>query len=543
MGRILSGGANGSSVSGGGTLQNLSTVVVTGEPVVQGQLACIGGDGLAYYTLDPSGPGGALRPASGLAAPALPFAAGPTLPLPGSTSLLSAGCTLSNGNAVLVWTSGNSLQFGIYNPLGVQQGVIVTLPRLYPSINFYAVALSGGGFALAYQEVGTAAVTVAVFSNTGTQILAPLVVEAGVAATSLAIAALAGGGFAVAYCNSSGIVRYAVYSATGVVVQAPAASGLINVLTSSPCAVSVGALTGGGFVVAGFVSPAISTYFSRFNAAGVVQQSAISAFSTGGASAGYCTVSAVGLATGGFIVVQYCNSVSGTVVSTFSATGTAVGGIYGIGNSSTNAFTPAFTVTPRPDGSALVNTQGYLFVATNAGTYGAQASITNGYGNAVTVTDNGVVIACGSTGTIEVRDANLTLMTSFQNSSLGIWSSYVNTTPICLLAVGRSPVKPAVPLVMIMTPGGSPGARYVTLALSGASIPKTTPIGVFGASAAAGSAVPVQYQGVATLATGFVQPFSIDANSSAPPGQRMAIVGNQAILSGLQSPQNRRQIN
>ncbi|ELX13859.1 hypothetical protein Jab_1c24990 [Janthinobacterium sp. HH01] len=539
MGRILSGGANSSS-AGGGTSQNLSTVVVTGEPVVQGQLACVGTDGLAYYALDPAAPGGALRPVSGAAAPGLPFAAGPAQALPGATGIFSAGCALANGNAVLVGTAGNSLQFGIYNPLGVLQGGMVTLTHVSPSINLYAVALTGGGFALAYQDQGTLAATVAVFSNTGAQILAPWIVEAGVGTTSLAIAALSGGGFAVAYCNSGGAVRYAVFSASGAVVQAPAATGLTSIVTTSPCAISVGALQAGGFVVAGLSSGNASAYFSRFNATGVVQQSAIAAYTGGAATVTYGTVSAVGLATGGFVIVQYSNGVSSTIVTTLSASGVAVGLTYGIGNTS-SSFVPAFTVVARADGTALVNTQGYLFIANSNGSIGAQASIVNGFGNAVVQADGGLIVAFAGPGSIDIRDVNLSLIGTLQSSALGIGNAIVNTTPACLLSVGRSPVRPAVPLLLMMTPGAGP--RYVTLALNGAAVQKTTTIGVFGASAAAGSSVPVQYQGVATLASGFLQPFSSDANSAFPPGQRMAIVGNQAILSGLQPPQNRRQIN
>lgn len=541
MGRILSGGANGTSVSGGGTIQNLSTVVVAGEAVVQGQLACIGGDGLAYYAIDPAGPGGALRPASGAAASGLPFAAGPATSLPWATNLAGCGCVLSNGNAVLVGTGSNSVVFGIFNPLGVQQGGLVTLPHASPSISLYAVALSGGGFALAYQDQGTLAATVAVFSNTGAQILAPLIVEVGVATTSLAIAPLSGGGFAVAYCTSTGAVRYAVYSGTGSVVQAPATTGLNGIMATSPCAVSVGALIAGGFVVAAFNASNIISYFSRFSATGVVQQSNVAAFQANAASTGYCTVSVTGLAAGGFIIVHYANGTGGTAVATFSAAGTAVGAVYSVGNT-VNSFTPAFTVIARSDGNALVNTQGYLFIANSNGTSGAQVSIPNGYGNAVVQGDSGWVVACGSTGTLDIRDTALNLIATLQNSALGVLSALVNMAPICILALGRSTVRSTVPLVMIMTPGGG-SARCVTLALSGVSVQKTTPIGVFGASAAAGSSVPVQYQGIATLASGFLQPFSVDLNSAVPPGQRMAVVGNQAILSGIQPPQNRRQIN
>lgn len=543
MGRILSGGTN-SSVVGGGALQNLSTTVVTGEPVVQGQLACIGSDGLAYYALDPAAPGGPLRPLAGTTAPSQPFATGPAVTLSGPSSQFSTGCTLSNGNAVMVTATGSALQFGIYSSLGVQQGSVVIVPHAAATISMYAVALSGGGFALAYQDLGTMLVTVAVFSNTGAQILAPLIVEAGVVPTSLAIAPLAGGGFAVAYGTSAGAVRYAVYSASGAIIQAPAATGLTGILTTSPCAVSICALTAGGFVVAGMVTNLVAAYFSRFSATGAAQQTAVSAYTGSSVSNTTGTLCAVGLTGGGFIIVQHYGGSSGTIVTTLSAAGVTVGSSY-VGGSSTGTYFPACAAVARMDGSAVVVAQSYIFVANGNGTLGAQAGVNGGggYGNAVAQSDNGWIISAGYGSTLEIRDSSLNLVSTLQSYALGLLSGQMNSPPICLLSVGRSPIRPSVPLVLILTPG-SGGARFVSCALPGGSWQKTTPIGVFTASAAAGSSVPVQYQGVATLASGFAQPYVFDATSTSPPGQRMAIIGNQAILSGIQPLQStRRQIN
>ncbi|WP_332855314.1 hypothetical protein [Duganella sp. S19_KUP01_CR8] len=540
MGRILSGGVN-SSVTGGGTLQNLSTVTVAGEAVVQGQLACVGVDGLAYYALDPAGPGGALRPLSGAIPPATPCAAGVSFALAGSANSHGTGCTLSNGNAVMVGSNGSTLQVGIYNPLGAQQGGYITLPHAQPSISTYAVALSGGGFALAYQDLGTQYATVAVFSSSGTQILAPSIVEAGVATSSLAIAPLSGGGFAVAYCTSAGAVRYAVYSATGTVVQAPAATGLVGVLTASPCAVSVCGLSSGGFVVAAMVFNQISTYFSRFNAAGVAQQTAINLNNAGGTSNPYGSVCTVGLAGGGFIIVHHYGASVSATITTLSAAGSVVGAQYSSGATGSNYF-PGCAAVARSDGSAVVATPGSVFIANSNGTIGVQFATTIPHTTVVTQADNGWIVVGGYGANLEVRDSSLNSLATLQYANLGLFSGQLNAAPICLLPVGRSPVRSAAPLVLALTPG-SAGARFASIALTGVTGQKTTPIGVFGASAAAGSAVPVQYQGVATLAGGFVQPFTIDANSASPPGQRMAVVGNQAMLSGIQPPQNRRQIN
>lgn len=540
MGRILSAGSNGASVSGGGAIQNLSTVVIAGEAVVQGQLASVGVDGLAYYVLDPAGPGGALRPVSGIPAPTSPCPTGPGLAIPGTIGPNGTACVLTNGNAVIVAGNNGSFVFGVYNSVGVQLGGLGTVPHAAPNMNVYAVPLSAGGFAVAYQDQGTMQPMVAIFSNSGAPVLAPVSVEAGVGTSALALAPLSNGGFAVAYCTTAGTVRYAVYSATGTLLMAPTGAGLTGVLTSTTCAISVCALTAGGFVIAGMIG-ANQTSFSRFNATGAAQQSNVAAYIAAGVSNSTGTVCAVGLSGGGFIIVQQYTGGPGSYVSTFSALGVAVGSTYSSGSNAASYY-PGCAAIARPDGSAVVIAASNIFIANSNGAIGAQASTNVSYGNALAQADNGWIVAAGYGTTLEVRDASLNLISSLSTTNLGLLPGQLNSSPISLLPVARSVVKQTAPLVMVMTPG-LPSARYTSIALTAATGQKTTPIGVFAASAAAGSAVPVQYQGVATLSTGFVQPFTMDANSAYPPGQRMAIVGNQATLSGIQPPQNRRQIN
>ena len=60
-----------------------------------------------------------------------------------------------------------------------------------------------------------------------------------------------------------------------------------------------------------------------------------------------------------------------------------------------------------------------------------------------------------------------------------------------------------------------------------------TPIGV--ASAVAGSNVTVQFLGSANTRLSMSLPYSVDANYQSPPGQRMSIIGNTAILQGVQN--------
>jgi hypothetical protein len=549
MGRILSDNSTASGAGANG-LVSASTNYIAGEAVQPGQLANLGGDGLAYYALDPNGPGAALRPLAGLIASVYPYAAGPAMPM-GVTGAIVGGCVLASGNAVLFYAQSGTLQFGIYNQLGVLQGAMVTVAsNVAANMSVNVVPLAGGNFAFAYTNtVGSPGQpTIAVFSSAGAVVLPPTLVEAGQTASALGIVALNGGGFAVAYiATASATGRYAVYSAAGAVVQAPAATGLAGLTLNSPCGVALASLVDGGFVVAALSMAGSTgyTYFSRFNAAGVSQQSNVTA-NTFATSNTVGTVVAVGLSGGGFIIAPHYGPGSQTLVTTWSAAGAVVGASYTASSYGSSNY-PACAIAARGTDAVIVSalsTGAQITYCNGNGTMRNQANSTQvGQCNAIAILSNGHIVVAGTGTSMAVFDASLNPVGTVTLASLGLNPGTVNFPPSCILPMTASPVNPNVPLALTLTGGAGVVPKLAAIATVPQATQKTTPIGVFSASAAAGLAVPVQFMGMATLATSFVQPFSMDANGTQPPGQRMAVVGNQAILSGIQAPSARRQIN
>jgi len=74
----------------------------------------------------------------------------------------------------------------------------------------------------------------------------------------------------------------------------------------------------------------------------------------------------------------------------------------------------------------------------------------------------------------------------------------------------------------------------LALMVATTTIQKYTPVGVYAAAAAQGATVSLQYTGVAALASGFLQPYAINAQLNSPPGQKMNVVGNSCQMVGIQ---------
>jgi hypothetical protein len=550
MGIILSGGGAASS-GGAGSLVSASTTYVAGEAVQQGQLANLGLDGLAYYSLDPLGPGGALRPLAGQLANAFPYAAGPANAF-GLAGSIVGGCVLTSGNAVVFTAQGGVLQFGIYNSLGVLQGQLVTVAtNVSPRVFMAVAALSNGGFAFSYvTTVGAGQPCMAVYNALGAVVQGPTLVESGTSAASMSIAALLNGGFVIAY-NSVGDAscRYAVYSNTGAVVKATASTTMGSMSLTSPCGLSVAALADGGFVVVGLVMNGTnaSGQFSRYNAAGVAQQTNVTAVQAGTSNT-IGTICAVGLSGGGFVIAGYYGPSSATYVAAFTSAGVQVGATFVASSYGNNSY-PGIALVARPGGtdailtSPLTAASVQVTVCLPSGVAGGTAS-SNALGtcNAIAVLANGHIVIAGTGPNMVVFDSNLASVGSVPLVSLGLNAGTLSQTPACVLPMAPSALNPAVPLALTCTTAAGIVPKLASIATVVQGTQKTTPVGVFGASAAAGSAVPVQFMGLATLATSFVQPYVVDANGNVPPGQRMSIIGNQAILNGIQAT-TRRQIN
>ena len=88
-------------------------------------------------------------------------------------------CQLVSGDYVIAYvdTGGTVIKFQRFNSSWVAQGAVVTVETITSNATLSIAALTGGGFALAYNNT-TTNVRAAVYDSTGTQTVAPFVVEA-----------------------------------------------------------------------------------------------------------------------------------------------------------------------------------------------------------------------------------------------------------------------------------------------------------------------------------------------------------------------------
>lgn len=550
MGRIISSGAlGGGGGSGSNGLQAASTVVTVGEAVQQGQLAVIGADNLAYYAVDPATISASLRPVlnpapitNGLQIPVTQLAASAIL---GTTDPTMAGCVLGNGNYVLAWQTTTSLQFGIYSSTGALQGAIQTVGT--PAGNYkglYAAALTSGGFALSFNDA-TANPKYAVFDNAGNVVKALSTVEAiGVSPISLHMVALTGGGFVIGYFNGTTFsFRYAVFDNTGAVVKAGSQVVAGTAISNYSQSVSVAALAGGGFVVTCATTNGTNSnvQFGRYNAAGVLQGAVTSAGTNTSTSGGF--IRTAGLTGGGFAILINGTGV-GCVASIWNAAGVQQGANITLSATAVAIYPSNDDVVALPNGNAAFVCSGVgsgdKAVAYVNGTNGALVasllgSQTGGtLGSSIGVTalsTNGIAIA--SPGVVTTVDANCNLIAA--TPVAGMTAGTYNNSVVLQVT---NPLRASAVTFVVATSGANVWQTIVN-----AFVQKYTPIGVFTASAAQGQAAPVQYIGNATLATAFQQPYAINAQGNSPPGQKMNIVGNSAILYGIQAPSAQTQIN
>jgi hypothetical protein len=164
--------------------------------------------------------------------------------------------TLTNGNYVVAYRQQSGYQnfAAIISPSGVVQSTIsvgVGAPIEYAAGNQTSVcALSGGGFVVSY-SLTSDVVAYSIFTSSGSLSGQGTITGANLGnslSQNLTSAGLAANRFAICYCNGSQSFRAAVFEGSGTLVN--------NVNLSSPFAspqyISIAAIPGGGFSVAGY---------------------------------------------------------------------------------------------------------------------------------------------------------------------------------------------------------------------------------------------------------------------------------------------------
>ncbi|MDD5175755.1 MAG: hypothetical protein PHQ05_04960 [Sterolibacterium sp.] len=562
MGRYINSGS-GSGVGGSSATPAITTTVTTGEAVTQGQIAVLGADSLAYMGADPSVMLNAVRPVSApspitntflSSVPIIPDGA-PVVNASNASANLTgqstfAGAVLSNGNYVVAWQLGTgnfTPQFAIFNSLGVQQGATVSVDNVaaIDATGFVVslCALTGGGFALAFFRNVAPWFQYAVYDNTGAVVKALTTVNAATTAAGgyVSAVALSNGGFALAYYASTAGYKFVIYNSAGTIVANhttidAAASGYVT-------AASFTAAQGGGFVVA-YSTVAAGTKVVKYTNAGAV---AVAAQATGGGNSGYSNVCV--LAGGGYATVTINGSFK---VAVFNAAGAQQGATLSIGTAMTATWPMIAALSSGDVAVASTGTTGNTVLAYVSGTTGTllksvlYSVLSLAVGSSAVLSmlpikQGGVSIMAniGGTGVSAVFDANASLVNPV--GAIPAAHGGCGSSPPVLFALPTA-VNPNANLAVFGGAQQSGGA--LAIGLLNMFVQKLVPIGVFSASAAQGASVPVQYTGNATLATAFAQPYNVDTQSQSPPGQRMNVLGNSIVMSGIQaSSRVRRYIN
>ena len=539
MGRSISGPAG--SASNGAGIQAASTVVLAGEAVQAGDLLSLGADGLAYYGLEPGAVGASLRPLSNTA----PIYNGLQIPLitaatqvPASSSAFSAD-KLANGNIVFAWRTDPNIYYAIYKPDGtvvVPATVIENGGTPLVQRPVKVKALVAGGFAIGWSNYIGVINTPRLALYDAAGVLQGAILNVENPATScptiaIDIQQLANGNIIFAYGGHNGTnyqPRFSIYNTAGAVqignVQVDATMTATIQLANTPLGViGITVLTGGTFVYAFGIYDGTNTltYFRRYDTAGAAL--AARAAATPNSSAGNGAPFSMCSTTDGGFVISVSNS-----IRKFDATGTNVG--------STGAgLTYGHSLTALPGGGYRVVVSGtnlnvWLFNAAGA-QIGSTVTLDTGPTNSSPVYES--VLSDGSI-LVSYTKAGNSVFTRFDANLNVIGSPSVVIAPTTGLSpvFGFGTVNPqsAIPTFALV----QYGSAGVSVGVYNSYVQKLTLLGVAGASAAQGAAVPVQYLGLATMRLGFKQPYAVNNQASSPPGQKMSIVGNSALMLGVQ---------
>jgi hypothetical protein len=533
---------------------------VAGEAVVPGQIAVIGADGLAYYAQDPLSSPYAMtnmRPISAVATQNFPLLQNSTVAAQGNFGFQrTTMCKLSNGSiAVLFANASNQLYVTLFTPTGAVAVPAFFVGNVYMVYGFPSItALTGGGFVVAWSLSGGTGANppqFAIYSNAGAVVTAttafdPLMVYC----YGIEVCALSTGGFAVAYHGGTvaggGITqpKYAVYTVTGAVTLASTvlAQNTSYTMPANVGGVAIFALPGAvGFVV-GYLNMQSATngglYFQRISNVGVLQGAA------GTISAGMAITSVSSLTeilygvalTGGGFAFEY--HVTNANVSIWSSTGVQQGATVTF---TTGTAAQCSHMAATSDGGLAVMV-GTNAPATTVVKYSATgvsvgsvilSAVTSGSTLQMAVLADNTLLClwndAGSTYGIAILNSAATAVVSQGAiaSSTAITASYV--TRLTPVQVPNASTPSAVTYAFLDVYNSNLALMVTTTAIQ-----KYTPVGVYAAAAAQGATVSVQYTGVATLASGFLQPYTINAQSNSPPGQKMNVVGNSCQMVGIQ---------
>lgn len=218
----------------------------------------------------------------------------------------SDACTLSSGDIAIV-AINSSYPYGCHLTIMGQDGriklqkwVVVDIGTI--SLTFVSIAaLTNGGFVIATQSNNSSTGQWAYIYNSTAQFVNAVRVDTLANSTNIVVTGLTGGSFAIAY-NDTGNTqsKYAVYSNTGATVLAPTAIPTYH--TSTVGRYAIASMVDGGFVITVCANTFNSSFFARYTATGTQ----VAAMTSIGGVAG--TLSVAGSTDNGWAIIFYGSS-------------------------------------------------------------------------------------------------------------------------------------------------------------------------------------------------------------------------------------------
>ncbi len=552
--------APGGTQTSGGTQGQVGSVFLTSlpsnDPISVGDLVVLGVDGKAYWATDPNSAPGfypALRPISSPSDGSLFMVQGETLLpefsgyAPPTTSNTGPDpILLSNGNiAILIPTgSPNGYQISVRNSLGAAQGPLISIVAPINNATFNMVPFPSGGFVIAYEN-SASNVVFSIYDNLGNNVAGPTTISTPIntGSKNISLNILSNGNFVITWMAViSGVAQAycAIYSPSGSQILAPFSA--LTSATGTTLVPSACALSGGGFVVAA-QSTAMDANFAIYSNSGAAGATGVIPTIDSGES--ILAFAIVAVSGGGF--GSFCSQATSLSAGIFSAAGTQIGATLNVSIANNRNWV---AVTPTLDGGFIGSfqnsTQFNAFYYPPSGvspsthaTFTLTVPNSNIPGQLIALSDgtlvasvSGVIARFGLDG-IQLGNT-LTVATLFPNSG--------GVCGICAVpnTAGYSSSTAPVPIEIV---AGNPSSGQVFYSVVSTQ-QAVSPVGVATAAASAGQNVTVQITGGVTTRLSFKYPLILDYRGNSPvPGQYMSIVGNTAILQGVQAPIALRPIN
>lgn len=532
----------------------VTTAVVAGEDVQRGDLIALDEQGQARVVVEPGTEGSLFRPLSqevnehvinAVQNHVIADVGAPD----GQAFVSMASAQFNNGNYALAYIADGHVVASFYQEDGT---LIADCPLAFSNDKYQSVAMAvrtDQTLAVAFYAGADAELHTVIFDADGNTIEADKQIEAKTAGGSLSVAAVTTGGYVVGYAmGDMRTPKAALMTAANKIASFILPAVNVKAPVNFNQSIKVVGLKVGGFAFVyalalqqepnnpGEEDKDSQVYFHLYNNQGVeiVGQTKVG-FAHQSAPAGAFVV-ATAMNHGGFAVGSYAGWQPGFQLTNIDASGKQIGFIPALDNASAGDF------PNRMDLTCLTN--GNLAVVWNAHDYACGAvfsSIDNkaisprvNYGHCAgavaiaTVPGNaGAVVAFQSESVLAVGRVNDRLYGDVSQTTLPAGKAH---SAIVVQATTNKLGGDATSLM-----AGSVGDNIVFGVCASYNVPQRTLIGVADEDASASASFQVQIAGEAKLRTPFKQPCVINARGNLIPGQKLSVIGNTAILNGIQS--------